>query len=81
MDFLASQLSSRPGEITLVALGPLTNLARLERQHPGALSQAAAVVVMGGAVDCPGQQHTLRRVQFLQRPAGSARNPGLPASC
>ena len=54
VDFLASQLSARPGEITIVALGPLTNLARLERQHPGSLSQAAALVVMGGAVDCPG---------------------------
>lgn len=54
VDYLASELSSRPGEITLVALGPLTNLARLERQSPGVLSQAAALVVMGGAVDCPG---------------------------
>ena len=52
--FLATQLSARPGEITLVALGPLTNLARLERQYPGSLSRTAALVVMGGAVDCPG---------------------------
>ena len=54
VDFLAAQLVNQPGETTLVALGPLTNLARLERRHPGALSQAKSLVVMGGAVDCPG---------------------------
>lgn len=54
VDFLARQLSHHPGGITLVAIGPLTNLARLERRHPGALAQAASLVIMGGAVDTPG---------------------------
>ena len=54
VDFLADQLSANPGDITLVAIGPLTNLARLERQHPGALSLAQSLVIMGGAVDSPG---------------------------
>ena len=54
VDFLARQLSQNPGEITLVAIGPLTNLARLERRHPGSLARAASLVIMGGAVDTPG---------------------------
>lgn len=54
VDFLAAQLSRFPGEIVLVAIGPLTNLARLERQNPGSLAKAASLVVMGGAVDSPG---------------------------
>ncbi len=54
VDFLAHQLAQRPGELTLAAIGPLTNLARLERQHPGSLSRSAALAVMGGAVDTPG---------------------------
>ncbi len=54
VDFLAHQLSQHPGEIILVAIGPLTNLAQLERRHPGSLSRAASLVIMGGAVDTPG---------------------------
>lgn len=59
VDFLARELSQHPGEITLVAIGPLTNLARLERQKPGSLSQTAALVVMGGAVDSRATSHLM----------------------
>ena len=38
----------------LVALGPLTNLAVLLRERPIALEQAKQIVVMGGAVNTPG---------------------------
>ena len=68
VDFLATQLHTYPSEITLVALGPLTNLARLERQRPGALSQAAAVVVMGGAVDTPGNSTPYAEFNFYSDP-------------
>ncbi len=42
-------LTGRPGEITLLAVGPLSNLAEAERLHPGVLALARDVVVMGGA--------------------------------
>ena len=53
-DFLHQKLTAHPNQITIAALGPLTNLSRLEQQHPGALRQAAGIVIMGGAVDAPG---------------------------
>jgi purine nucleosidase len=40
----------RPGELTLVALGPLTNLALALRLDPGLPERVARLVVMGGAV-------------------------------
>jgi purine nucleosidase len=40
----------RPGELTLVALGPLTNLALALRLDPDLPKRVARLVVMGGAV-------------------------------
>jgi inosine-uridine nucleoside N-ribohydrolase len=43
-----------PGELTLIALGPLTNLAHALRRDVHVVRQLAGVVMMGGAVTVPG---------------------------
>jgi inosine-uridine nucleoside N-ribohydrolase len=43
-----------PGELTLIALGPLTNLAQALRRDAHVVRQLAEVVIMGGAVTVPG---------------------------
>jgi inosine-uridine nucleoside N-ribohydrolase len=43
-----------PGELTLIALGPLTNLAQAWRRDAHTFRQLAEVVMMGGAVTVPG---------------------------
>lgn len=53
-ELLIEKLSADPGEITLIAIGPLTNLAAAEAQQPGILAKAKEVVVMGGAFHRPG---------------------------
>ncbi len=47
---LARIAAERPGEVTLVALGPLTNLARALDAHAEIVDTVRRVVVMGGAV-------------------------------
>jgi inosine-uridine nucleoside N-ribohydrolase len=48
-DIIIEKLEASPGEITLVAVGPLTNLAAAESQSPGILEKAREIVIMGGA--------------------------------
>jgi inosine-uridine nucleoside N-ribohydrolase len=48
-DIIIDKLRGAPDEITLVAIGPLTNLAAAEKKRPGILAKAKEVVVMGGA--------------------------------
>ncbi|MHB8393051.1 MAG: nucleoside hydrolase [Candidatus Dormibacteria bacterium] len=47
---------SRPGELTLLAIGPLTNVALALSIEPELPNLLAEVVVMGGAVTCPGNE-------------------------
>ena len=44
----------RPGELTLIALGPLTNVAQALRREPKLADEVAEIIVMGGAVEAPG---------------------------
>jgi inosine-uridine nucleoside N-ribohydrolase len=80
VDFLAARLQNHPGQITLVALGPLTNLAHLLRQHPGALDQVASLVVMGGAVNVAGNVTPRAEFNFYSDPVAAHRvlSSGVP---
>lgn len=46
--FLAHHISSSPGEVVLLALGPLTNIARLVQCYPDALPELSRLVSMSG---------------------------------
>jgi inosine-uridine nucleoside N-ribohydrolase len=49
-DFLYRQLKDHPGELTLLAIGPLTNVAELLTRHPDCKPWIKRVVLMGGSV-------------------------------
>lgn len=49
--YLVETVGARPGEVTLVAVGPLTNLALATRLAPGFVEQVREVVIMGGSAD------------------------------
>jgi purine nucleosidase len=55
VDWLAQRLSAEPaGSVDILALGPLTNIALLSRDHPAAARRIGRVIAMGGAIDEPG---------------------------
>ena len=53
VQFMLNKLNNC-NNITIIAIGPLTNLSECERIQPGILSKAKQILIMGGAVNVPG---------------------------
>ncbi|MGR6915113.1 nucleoside hydrolase [[Actinomadura] parvosata] len=49
VDFIVETLKAAPGEITLVAVGPLSNIALAVRREPRIVQWARDLVIMGGS--------------------------------
>lgn len=49
-DFLIETILASPGEISLVAIGPLTNVALAIRQEPRIAEAIKELIIMGGAI-------------------------------
>jgi purine nucleosidase len=54
VEFILDTVRADPGNVTLVAVGRMTNLALALRQDPGIASLVQEVIVMGGAFDVNG---------------------------
>lgn len=51
---MSSVIRQNPGEVTIVCLGPLTNIAKLIQSQPTVAQQIDRIVICGGAVDAIG---------------------------
>ena len=50
VSFMLRTVRERPGEVTIVAIGPLTNVAQAIRAEPGFAANVRQLVIMGGAI-------------------------------
>jgi inosine-uridine nucleoside N-ribohydrolase len=50
VDFILDQIKRQPGEITLIAIGPLTNLGAAIDKDPATFHQVKRVIIMGGSI-------------------------------
>jgi len=48
IDFMANTIYAHPNEVTLLAVGPFTNVARLLAREPGISRLLKEIVIMGG---------------------------------
>ncbi len=67
-EFLIEQIRKFPGEITIAALGPLTNLALALERDPGIQDLVKEVVFMGGNAFCPGNATPAAEANILSDP-------------
>ncbi|MGI5121238.1 nucleoside hydrolase [Marinactinospora thermotolerans] len=68
VDWLAEQALAAPGELTLVALGPLSNVAAMLARHPQAGPAFREIVVMGGAAFVQGNVTPAAEFNFFADP-------------
>jgi len=64
LDVIANAVQQNPGQITLLALGPMTNVALLLRLHPDLESKIQRIVFMGGNVHVPGNASAAAEFNF-----------------
>lgn len=71
VQFMERTLMDARSPVTVIALGPLTNLARLWRRNPAALQSAERIVVMGGAVHTEGNATPHAEFNFYSDPTAA----------
>jgi len=67
-EFIVRMVNAQPGEVTLIAIGPLTNIAHAIALDPSLPSKTKELVIMGGTVDEPGNVSPVSEANFLGDP-------------
>jgi len=67
-DFLIEKIMSNPREITLVAIGPLTNVAFAIRKEPRIVEAVKEIIIMGGTIRYPGNASPLAEYNVFVDP-------------
>lgn len=72
-EYIIDAANRFPGEICLVAVGPLTNVAKALELDPTLPSKLKELVVMGGTVDEPGNVSPVAEANFMNDPHAADR--------
>jgi inosine-uridine nucleoside N-ribohydrolase len=57
VDFIIESVHRCPGQVTLLAIGPLTNIAMAIRKDPSIIPLIKEIVIMGGQIYVPGNSY------------------------
>ncbi len=64
VQFLISEIERQPGELTILAIGPMTNIAMALRMKPDIETKIKRIVFMGGNVKVPGNATPMAEFNF-----------------
>jgi len=67
-EFIARAARERPGAVTLIATGPLTNVALALAMDRSLAGRLAEIVIMGGALSVPGNASPIAEANFHNDP-------------
>ncbi len=73
VEVILGLLRAHPGEISIVALGPLTNIALALEANPAVFARVKEVIVMGGAVNGIGNVTATAEFNFHADPHAASR--------
>jgi inosine-uridine nucleoside N-ribohydrolase len=62
--YLVSEVERHPGEVTILALGPMTNIALALRMRPDIETKIKRIVFMGGNISVPGNSTPAAEFNF-----------------
>ena len=65
---ILSIVKSCPNKITLITLGPLTNIAKAIQKNPKIMSKLKEIVIMGGAIRVPGNKNRVAEFNIFVDP-------------
>ena len=68
IDKIIATIKENPGKITLVTLGPLTNIAIAIQKDPETMLKLKDIVIMGGAINVPGNQNGVSEFNMFVDP-------------
>ena len=68
VDLIIREIMARPGEVTLVAVAPLTNVALAIRKEPRIVQAVREVIIMGAALRADGNTTSLAEFNFFVDP-------------
>lgn len=67
-DKIIELVENNPDEITLITLGPLTNVAKAIQTNPKTMSKARQIVSMGGAISAAGNKNRVAEFNIFVDP-------------
>lgn len=73
VDLILEAAAKNPGEITLIAVGPLTNVAHAVERDAAAMGQLAELIIMGGSVSGIGNVTPTAEFNFYADPHAAQR--------